>query len=41
MLFDAKFEQPWANIPRENRIIFIGKNLDRFELTNAFRACIV
>lgn len=40
MLFDAKFDRPWAGAPRENTLIFIGKNLDRAALTEAFKACL-
>ena len=40
MLFDAKFDRPWAGAPRENTLVFIGKNLDRAELTEGFKACL-
>jgi G3E family GTPase len=40
MLFDAKFDKPWAGAPRENTLVFIGKNLDRAALTEAFKACL-
>lgn len=41
MLFDAKFEGVWTvNAPRQNTMIFIGRNLDRNALTEAFKACL-
>jgi len=41
MLFDAKFDKPWAGAPRTNTLVFIGKHLDREALTEGFRACFV
>ncbi len=41
MLFDAKFDKPWAGAPRTNTLVFIGKNLDREALTEGFKACLV
>jgi G3E family GTPase len=40
MLFDAKFDREWNGQPRQNTLVFIGKNLDREELTKRFRACL-
>ena len=40
MLFDAKFDREWGNDPRQNTLVFIGKNLDRTALTEAFKACL-
>ena len=40
MLFDAKFDREWDGQPRQNTLVFIGKNLDRAELTEAFKACL-
>jgi G3E family GTPase len=40
MLFDAKFDREWDKDPRQNTLVFIGKNLDRAELTEAFKACL-
>ena len=40
MLMDGKPDRPWGNDPRENAIIFIGRNLDREMLTEGFRACL-
>ncbi len=42
MLFDAKFDREWAkDEARTNTLVFIGKNLDRPALTEAFKACLV
>ncbi len=40
MLFDAKFDREWGADPRLNTLVFIGKNLKRAELTEAFRGCL-
>ncbi len=40
MLFDAKFDREWGKDPRTNTLVFIGKNLDRPALTEAFKACL-
>ena len=40
MLFDAKFDREWGSDPRANTLVFIGKNLDRAKLTEAFKACL-
>jgi len=40
MLFDAKFDRDWGAEPRVNTLVFIGKNLDRSELNEAFKACL-
>jgi G3E family GTPase len=41
MLFDAKFDREWGADARQNTLVFIGKNLDRTALTEAFKACLV
>jgi hypothetical protein len=41
MLFDGKFDRPWGKERRSNTLIFIGRNLDRAALNEAFRACLV
>jgi G3E family GTPase len=41
MTFDAKFDQPWGGAPRANIFVFIGRNLNREELINGFKACMV
>jgi len=40
MLFDAKFDREWGADPRQNTLVFIGKNLDRSALNEAFKACL-
>ncbi|HXQ81868.1 MAG TPA: GTP-binding protein [Opitutaceae bacterium] len=40
MLFDAKFDRDWGPGPRINTLVFIGKNLNRSALTEAFKACL-
>ena len=40
MLFDAKFDRPWGDDPRINTLVFIGKKLDRANLTASFQACL-
>jgi len=40
MLFDAKFDREWGKDPRTNTLVFIGKNLDRAALNQAFQACL-
>jgi G3E family GTPase len=41
MLFDAKFDREWKpDEPHSNTLVFIGKNLDRPKLTEAFKACL-
>jgi G3E family GTPase len=41
MLFDSKPDRPWGTNPRTNKLIFIGRQLDRAALTEGFRACLV
>ncbi|NJK90728.1 MAG: GTP-binding protein [Blastochloris sp.] len=40
MLFDGRPDRPWGEEPRRNRVIFIGRNLDRAELNREFEACL-
>jgi G3E family GTPase len=41
MQLDAQPSKPWAaGEPRVNKLVFIGKNLDREALTNGFKACL-
>jgi G3E family GTPase len=41
MLFDGKPDRLWKpGEARSNKLIFIGRNLDREELTEGFRACL-
>jgi len=39
MLFDGKPGGPWGDMARTNRLVFIGRNLDRVQLEREFRAC--
>jgi G3E family GTPase len=41
MLFSGEFSTPWNDSDRINRMVFIGRNLDRKELTEGFKKCIV
>jgi G3E family GTPase len=40
MLFDGRPDKPWGKEPRHNRLIFIGRNLDRDVLTASFQRCL-
>ena len=40
MLFTGETLAPWGNDKRVNRLIFIGKNLDRAALTAGFESCL-
>jgi G3E family GTPase len=39
MIFDAVFGRPWGDLTRTNRLVFIGRNLQRAELEEGFLAC--
>jgi G3E family GTPase len=41
MLMTGGPGQPWGNDPRQNALIFIGRNLDREALNAGFRNCLV
>ena len=41
MLFDGRPDRPWGSEQRHNKMIFIGRNLDRSALEEGFRACLV
>lgn len=41
MLFDGTEGEPWGDAPRTNKLVFIGRNLDRDELAQGLRACLV
>ena len=41
MLFDGRPDRPWGNEKRQNKMVFIGRNLDRAALEEGFRACLV
>ncbi len=40
MMFDAQAERPWGATPRENRLVFIGRGLDRNELEAGFESAV-
>jgi G3E family GTPase len=41
MLFDSVADRAWGpDEKRQTQMIFIGRNLDREELTAGFKACI-
>jgi G3E family GTPase len=40
MLFDGRPDREWGREPRTNKLIFIGRNLDRAALNADFRACL-
>lgn len=42
MLFDGKPDREWEiGESKKNRLVFIGKNLDRQALTDGFRSCLI
>lgn len=40
MLFDGRPGKPWGSEPRTNKLVFIGRKLDRAELEAGFRRCL-
>jgi G3E family GTPase len=40
MVFDGQLERPWGTNERTNRLVFIGRNLDRQELEAGFESCV-
>jgi len=40
MIFDGQLERAWASGARVNRLVFIGKHLDRAELEAGFESCV-
>ena len=40
MTFDGKLERAWGAAPRANRLVFIGRKLDRQELEAGFESCV-
>lgn len=40
MLFEGQPDRPWGKSVRTNKLIFIGRNLDRDALTEGFRSCL-
>ncbi len=41
MLFSGEFTSAWGKSERINKMVFIGRNLNRKELTDGFKKCIV
>lgn len=41
MTLDSAIGSLWGSAARTNKLIFIGKNLDRTALEEAFRSCLV
>jgi G3E family GTPase len=40
MMFDGQLERPWGGAPRQNSLVFIGRNLDRQELEAGLHSCL-
>lgn len=40
MLLDARSDKPWGKTPRTNKLVFIGRNLNREELTEGLKKCL-
>jgi G3E family GTPase len=40
MSFDARFERQWNDVAPCNRLVFIGRRLDRQELEAGFASCV-
>jgi G3E family GTPase len=40
MLMDGRPDRPWGGEPRESRLIFIGRDLDRRKLNEGFASCL-
>ncbi len=40
MIFDGQLERPWGEATRGNRLVFIGRKLDRQELEAGFESCV-
>jgi G3E family GTPase len=40
MLFDCDSGEPWNDEPKVNRLVFIGRNLNREELVGGFTSCL-
>lgn len=40
MMFEGRFDKPWDNNPRENKMVFIGRNLDKQRLEEGVQSCV-
>ena len=41
MLFDGQPDKPWGDMPRQNQLVFIGRNLDERSIRLGFESCLV
>ncbi|MGP0630836.1 CobW family GTP-binding protein [Nitrospina sp. 32_T5] len=41
MMFDAREDRPWGESPRQNTLLFIGRNLNRERLEAGVQSCMV
>lgn len=41
MMFDGREDTPWGDRPRQNTLLFIGRNLDRARLEAGVQSCLV
>ncbi len=41
MLVDGQPDRPWGNSPRQNQLVFIGRNLDEESMRQGFEACLI
>ena len=39
MLFEGRFGDAWNNRPKENKMVFIGRNLDKNRLEKGVQSC--
>ena len=39
-VFDGQSDRPWGSDPRVNKVVFIGRNLDKEELESGLRSCV-
>jgi G3E family GTPase len=40
MMFDGRIDRPWGEAERRNRLVFIGRQLDREEIEAGFESCV-
>ncbi|KMP11270.1 cobalamin biosynthesis protein CobW [Candidatus Nitromaritima sp. SCGC AAA799-A02] len=40
MMFEGRFDRPWTEGPRENKMVFIGRDLNRERLEEGVRSCL-
>ena len=39
-IFDGQTDRPWGTDPRVNKVVFIGRNLDKRELESGLQSCV-